>query len=347
MTKGGVVNIIQPWNIKSPKPDMMTEKANKKISVNCCKTSRPGQTGFILIAVLWISLLLSIFALNMSTRSRLQATQALNIQEMTILNHVLSSGLSMGFHEYRKYLDNRGLLNANQELESWSGLETDIWFPVYEPRMVEIEDTSVGIQIINPGGKLDINMVDTGMLQEIVALCGAESGTEITSITNSILDWIDEDDLKRLEGAEKKYYLSLSKPYLPKNAPMQDMRELLMVRGVSRDIFYGNRDHPGLIHFFSIHGSPEKMDINSAAPEALASLGDLPEEVVRDIQTRRSSSPLTSVAELGDLIPYGHFDQLDKYFTVAETDKIMIRAFMAFDDEIQGRSVSRYYKAGR
>lgn len=303
------------------------------------------ENGFILIAVLWISLLLSIFAVNMSTKSRLFAVQTLNVQDMPSQSQALYSGLSSGYHEYRKYLLNRGHLDNKDEWESFTGKELDLWFPRYQPYNVDIGDHSVGVQILNVNGRLDINRVPLHLLMEIIEVCGASPGVETTSIANSILDWIDEDDLKRPEGAERDYYLSLSGPYLPKNNKIQDIRELLLVRGIARDIFYGTENHPGLSHFFSVRGQSEKMDINSASPETFAILGDLPEQVVQDIMDKRSEKPLSGLAQLGEVIPHGYFDQLQRYYNVSTGNEIEITAFVVLEDGVPGRTITRNFRA--
>jgi hypothetical protein len=45
-----------------------------------------------------------------------------------------------------------------------------------------------------------------------------------------------------LLGAESDYYLSLEQPYRAKNAPFVSPFELLLVKGITRDIFYGDPD---------------------------------------------------------------------------------------------------------
>jgi competence ComEA-like helix-hairpin-helix protein len=60
-----------------------------------------------------------------------------------------------------------------------------------------------------------------------------------SEIVTAILDWRDDDNAVTPGGAEAEYYVSLRPPYLPRNGPFQTTRELLMVRGVSRDLFFG------------------------------------------------------------------------------------------------------------
>jgi len=59
-------------------------------------------------------------------------------------------------------------------------------------------------------------------------------------IANAILDWIDKDDEARTNGAENQYYSALNPPYRCKNGPLDSLDELLLVRGVTVQLLYGN-----------------------------------------------------------------------------------------------------------
>jgi general secretion pathway protein K len=64
---------------------------------------------------------------------------------------------------------------------------------------------------------------------------------DISVVSDSILDWIDADDLPRPAGAESDYYQGLNPPYYAKNAPMDDLSELLLVKEIRdhREIYWG------------------------------------------------------------------------------------------------------------
>jgi len=62
-------------------------------------------------------------------------------------------------------------------------------------------------------------------------------------IVAAVLDWRDEDNAASPGGAEAEYYLSLQPPYLPRNGPVQTIRELLMVRGMDSELFLGKDRH--------------------------------------------------------------------------------------------------------
>ena len=59
------------------------------------------------------------------------------------------------------------------------------------------------------------------------------------AVADAILDWIDPDDAPRPFGAEADYYQGLAVPYAPRNGVPQCLEELLLVRGVTRDLLFG------------------------------------------------------------------------------------------------------------
>jgi type II secretory pathway component PulK len=58
-------------------------------------------------------------------------------------------------------------------------------------------------------------------------------------VADAILDWIDEDDEPREFGAEFEYYSTLDPPYAPKNAALETVEELLLVRGITPALIFG------------------------------------------------------------------------------------------------------------
>ena len=66
-------------------------------------------------------------------------------------------------------------------------------------------------------------------------------------VADSIVDWVDADDDARASGAESSYYSSLNPGYQAKNGPLNSLDELLLVKGVTPQLLYGNdRNRNGL-----------------------------------------------------------------------------------------------------
>ncbi len=55
----------------------------------------------------------------------------------------------------------------------------------------------------------------------------------------ALLDWRDEDDEPRPGGAENEYYNTLEPAYLTKNGPFETLEELLLVKGWTAAMLYG------------------------------------------------------------------------------------------------------------
>jgi type II secretory pathway component PulK len=91
------------------------------------------------------------------------------------------------------------------------------------------------LMLIDPSGNTGYNILMTlpNMTQDIA---------------NSILDWLDPDDTPRTAGAENDYYSSLDPPYQCKNGPLDSLEELLLVKGVTPQLLFGNdRNRNGVL----------------------------------------------------------------------------------------------------
>ncbi len=59
-------------------------------------------------------------------------------------------------------------------------------------------------------------------------------------IAAAIVDWLDPDSEAKAGGAESDYYSSLSPSYRARNGPIESLDELLLVKGMTRELLYGN-----------------------------------------------------------------------------------------------------------
>lgn len=85
-------------------------------------------------------------------------------------------------------------------------------------------------------------------------------------IIDALIDWTDSGDGDGEEeyGAEESYYRSLDPPYSCKNAPVESIEELLMVKGFSPELLYGTEETPPLAPLLTPWGDDGKININSA-----------------------------------------------------------------------------------
>jgi len=90
-------------------------------------------------------------------------------------------------------------------------------------------------------GKINLNAwmaVDSTGQTLYAALLKLPNMTE--EVADAIIDWMDSDDSERPSGAESAYYGGLTPPYQAKNGPLATLAELLLVKGVTPQLLYGN-----------------------------------------------------------------------------------------------------------
>jgi len=111
-------------------------------------------------------------------------------------------------------------------------------------------DQSYRFGIIDESSKINLNallLLDKGkgdVGKQI--LMGLPNMTE--DVANAILDWLDPDDTPRTGGAENDYYSGLNPPYRCKNGPFDSLEELLLVKGVTPQLLFGNdRNRNGIL----------------------------------------------------------------------------------------------------
>ncbi len=140
------------------------------------------------------------------------------------------------------------------------------------------------IEIIDLAGKIPINRLinqdgeyNTKQKEILTRLLSMPrfnlEQDKVEDIVDSIKDWIDKDDESTRFVAENSYYQTLDHPYSCRNAPFESLEELLLVKGITRELFYGTDDAPGISNFLTIHGDG-KININTTDPVVLKALSD-------------------------------------------------------------------------
>lgn len=103
--------------------------------------------------------------------------------------------------------------------------------------------------VVDESGKINLNaLVKLDKTGNIASQVLQTLPNMTPDIADAIVDWIDADDNPRPNGAESQYYSSLSPPYQAKNGPLDSLEELLLVRGVTPQLLFGNdRNRNGII----------------------------------------------------------------------------------------------------
>jgi hypothetical protein len=107
---------------------------------------------------------------------------------------------------------------------------------------VPLGDGKISIEIVDLDRRLNINTLaqrNPQLLELILQLCGAGTADAV-DIAAAIRDWIDPDDQPGMgAAAESDFYLGMDPPYVAKNGPIDDLSELLKVRGMTPSLYWG------------------------------------------------------------------------------------------------------------
>jgi len=237
-----------------------------------------SQHGIALVLVLWVLLLLTIITGSFALMARMDRLEA----------NVLLSGTQARLSAEAAI--NLAVL-ALRDPEDETRMRAD--GRVYQQ---EIDGVLVEVSAIDERGKLDINATDELTLANLFAGHGMElDAAEI--LAAAVMDWRDEDELERVNGAEKDAYLAAGLEIGPANRPFMMTEELLQVIGMEYELY--RKLEPG-ITVFSRAGEPDPA---FAPVEALMALPDITyEEAMNFVQERNSQQPGDS---LGTELPNG------------------------------------------
>jgi general secretion pathway protein K len=248
------------------------------------------QSGLALIMVLWILSILSVLALELGHAGRMELKIASNNKEETQSYYIARAGIQ------------RGIAQILAQLEKES--QVSQWDFSGEKRSLPFAHGTMEITVADESGRINLNsMDDVGLalaLRQVLNSMGVESPLQ-DIVIDSILDWRDRDNLHRINGAEDNHYRSLRVPYEAKDGPLDSLEELLMVRGVTPEIFFGrstpeaagdNSERIGLRDVATVYprlGGNQKPDVNLAPRKVLIALGTTEDEAESIARYRRDN----------------------------------------------------------
>jgi len=297
--------------------------------------------GFALVAVLWVTAMLSAMAMGYATTARLQGQEALHGLHAAQGSYLLQSALAKGEHELRRYQRNRHLLARKDELETVGQSKLNLWWPRHEPYRMRMEGRGLAVSLVAATGKLDVNSLDYARWVTILTACGLSDSAEITSVANSVADWIDTDSNFGIGGAENEHYLSLDKPYLCKDGPLESIEELLLIKGITPELYHGSEERPGLADLLDVGGSRNKLDINSASPRALLMVQGLTPEMAQAVSELRQAGPIQDLADLNAVLPSEVLDLLRQDFDILPLGTVYLEAARVLPDGRLGTAIRR------
>jgi len=237
-----------------------------------------SQRGIALVLVLWVLLLLTIMTASFALMARMDRLEANALLSGTQARLSAEAAIDLAVLALRDPNDETRMLADGR---------------VYQ---TEIDGVLLEVSATDERGKVDINATDELTLATLFTGHGMEL-QDAELLAAAVMDWRDEDELERVNGAEEDAYLDAGLEMGPANRPFMMTEELLQVIGMKYELY--RLLEPG-ITVFSRAAEPDPA---FAPVEALMALPDITfEEAVNFVQQRNSQVPGESV---GTELPNG------------------------------------------
>ncbi len=186
------------------------------------------QQGIALVIVLWVIALLTVIALSLTASQRTEQALTLNQLDQARFRALADGAIGLAALH----------LIAPQDI----GMAEELWLPDGQPHRLTIDDTELEVRCYNEASRLDLNNITQDQLLRLLESIGI-APESIDPLTDTILDWRDPDDLRRLHGAEAEDYRQAGLSYGPRNGAFESVEELQQILGMSAEIYQQLEPH--------------------------------------------------------------------------------------------------------
>lgn len=245
-----------------------------------------GERGVALIVVMLVLALLALVVTEFAYSARLEASMVRAYRDTVLARHLAEAGVQQGIREILSQsqigaLDESGQLVFYRVLP---GQTTPTRVPPLPRTRVPLGAGEFSYRITDEAARLNLNVGDPVRMNRLLDALEVDR-TQRDIISDSIQDWRDGNELHRVHGAESDYYLKLAVPYRARNANLQDAAELLQIRGVTPEVYYGSGGRPGLGDLVTAVAL-NAVSLNAAPAPVLKAVGLSDAEIDEVVRTR-------------------------------------------------------------
>ena len=227
------------------------------IGANTGCTRRHG--GVVLLVVLFFTLLLSASIVSFLRRSTVDAMVARNRDQAAEALALAHGGLRLA---QAFLLDDR--LAEGADATSPIDTHLDLW-AITGDEPIEAGRGTLTLRISDAAAKLNVNaLFDVDgeglrvprdeteafliaffekVVDELPIPPGERALYDVRDLTDSLIDWVDGDEVSRQGGPEDDYYQAQDPPYFSANAPLLSLEELRLIQGFDTRLVEGLRPY--------------------------------------------------------------------------------------------------------
>ncbi|MFQ5598334.1 MAG: type II secretion system minor pseudopilin GspK [Nitrospiria bacterium] len=244
-----------------------------------CRTPLKEQDGFALLISLVVIFLLVVVILESDFQARADLRAAGNFRDDLKAFYLVQSAVTAGKALIRDDTKNSNAYDSLDELWAFPIPDYPLGDGVINGLIVD-EERKINLnKLLPPPNVSGIQNVSPGRRDQLTRLFEL---LEIDpDVVDPIIDWLDADSEALPFGAEEETYQLRDPPYAPRNGPLETLRELHMVHGITPEIYRK------ITPYLTIYGSG-KVNVNTADTLVLQSFDEgIDETEARRIMEKR------------------------------------------------------------
>lgn len=279
------------------------------------RTPHTRQRGVVLLVVLFFTLLLSASIVSFLRRSTVDAIVARNRDQASEALALAHGGVRLAqaiLLDDRLAEGNEGVSPIDTHLDFWASVGNEPFDAGNGTLRLEIADVGAklnlnalfsvdgeGLRVPKDEAEAFLQLFFEKIVDELPLPPGERALYDVRDLTDSLIDWVDGDEVRRQGGPEDDYYQAQDPPYFAANAPLLSLDELRLIEGFDRHLVDGLRPYV-TVYPYAPGGCENAgvgcgVNVNTAPPHVLSLLYyddgvDLrlaSEDVVRDVMELR------------------------------------------------------------
>jgi type II secretory pathway component PulK len=259
---------------------------------------RPGnRDASALIVVLWILLLLALLISSMAYDMHVEAGITTYQRNRVQAQQCARAGV-----EFARYLLWKAQV-IKPEMGLPSGEDEEVFLAATRVQrglaltnyVREFETGRFVLEMIPEQAFRNVNKLDETDWPAVLAQAGIPED-RWPELMDCFQDWTDANDTVNINGAEEDDAFYVERGYPPKNAKLDTVEELLMIKGFTKAIVFGGanayKDAPpvaGLAPLLTVWGDG-RVNVNAASREVLLTILTVDEAVADDIIAQRAGA---------------------------------------------------------
>ena len=268
-----------------------------------------ARSGSALIVALWVIALLSLMIGSFAYEMKLESRIAGYYRQRMKAEQIAQSGLDKArfLLDFSARIDPKNPHDPHAD-KSWYDQAKRLKEGLNVVKISEpLGEGELNLTMVPEPSLINVNELKTLADWEGVFDQGGIPEEAWPKLYDAFMDWVDPDDVPRPDGAESDdYYLKLDKPYRAKNASLDTVDELLLIKGFTNTYLYGGvlettseglytneppKTISGIADLLTTYGS-RQVNINAASMRVLMALSlDVDEPLASEMILEREGDP--------------------------------------------------------